>query len=122
MAKGTVPWRYYSMRDRSPFWMAGLWSEGMDPKTGELIDTFTVVTTEANSVIHIHNRMPVILVPEHHERWLAPGDVPTDLLRPYPADRMQGWRVGDAIKSSRSPDSPRLLEPVDDTPAQGTLI
>ena len=113
-SKEKVPWRYYSMTDRQPYFFAGLWSEAADPKTGEVVDTYTIVTTSANAAIHIHDRMPVILDPEDYQRWLEPGDVPTDLLRPYPADQMQGWRVADAARSSRSPDSPSLIEPVED--------
>ena len=116
--KGTVPWRYYSMADRTPFVFAGLWCEIADQSTGEVIDGYTIVTTDANPVIHIHERMPAILDPAAYERWLTPGDVPTDLLGPYPAERMQGWRVGPAARSSRSPDVPALIEPVD----QPTLL
>lgn len=110
---GTVPWRYYSMVDRAPFVFAGLWTEVADRQTGEVLDGYTIVTTDANSVIHIHERMPVILDPETYERWLTPGPVPVDLLGPYPANLMTGWRVGPAARSSRSPDSAALIEPVE---------
>ena len=111
-SKEKVPWRYYSMTDGEPFFFAGLWTVATDPETGEVFDAYAIVTTSANETIHIHDRMPVILDPAGYGRWLEPGDVPTDLLRPYPADQMQGWRVDDAARSSRSPDLPSLIEPV----------
>ena len=112
-AKGTVPWRYYSMVDRRPFCFAAVGSRVQFADTDSYISTVAIVTTSANAAIHIHDRMPVILEPADYGRWLEPGDVPTDLLRPYPADQMQGWRVTDAARSSRSPDSPDLIAPVD---------
>ena len=115
-AKGTVTWRYYSMADRAPFAFAGLWVEIADQRTGEVLDGYTIVTTDANSVIHMHERMPAILDPDNYERWLEPGAVPVDLLWRYPADRMRGSRVGDAAPSSRSPDTAALIEPVDAAP------
>jgi putative SOS response-associated peptidase YedK len=57
------------------FAFAGLWSEWVDKQTGELINTYTLVTTEANPLMaEIHNskkRMPVILTPQNETEWLA---------------------------------------------------
>ena len=90
------------MRDGEPFFMAGLWSDAPDPETGEIADGHTVIIDNANAVTHVHDRMPVILEPEAAAEWLQPGPLPQHLLRPYPADRMQGWRVTDETKNSRS--------------------
>src|ERR1700730_3785715 len=47
--------------DRHPFAFAGLWSSWRDPEGNEL-DTFTILTTDANDFIPpLHDRMPVIL-------------------------------------------------------------
>lgn len=59
------------------FLLAGLWSEWLDKETGELRKTFTIVTTEAHSVMaRIHNnpkqtepRMPVILDESEVDVW-----------------------------------------------------
>jgi putative SOS response-associated peptidase YedK len=57
------------------FCFAGLWSEWVDKQTGELINTYTLVTTEANPLMaEIHNskkRMPVILTAQNEADWLA---------------------------------------------------
>lgn len=70
------------MKDKEPFAMAGLWSEAMDPKTGEIVDTFTIVTTKANSLIRLHDRMPVIVAPEDYETWLKPGELRSNCSGP----------------------------------------
>ena len=46
------------------FALAGLWERWTRPGDGEEIDTFTIVTTEANAAMRpLHDRMPVILAP-----------------------------------------------------------
>ena len=100
--KSPAPWSYYRLADGGLFAMAGLCIDG----------TYTVITTAANAAIRVHDRMPVILDPEEARAWLTADDPPLDLLRPYPADRMTGHRVGNAAKSSRAPDGPDLVAPV----------
>lgn len=56
------------------FAFAGLYSEWTDTITGEIKNTYTIVTTEANSLMaEIHNikkRMPIILKQEDEIKWL----------------------------------------------------
>lgn len=57
------------------FAFAGLYSHWRDNITGEVKNTYTIVTTEANELMaKIHNikkRMPVILSPEDESKWLG---------------------------------------------------
>ena len=57
------------------FCFAGLFSDWVDKNSGEVIPTFTILTREAQGIMReIHNnklRMPVILLPEEEEPWLA---------------------------------------------------
>ena len=64
--------------------LAGLW-ERWRPAEGDPVETFTIVTTEANeSVAKIHDRMPVILPLDAVDTWLtAPPDEARALLKPY---------------------------------------
>lgn len=102
------------MRDRQPFFMAGLWSEEPpDPETGEVRDSYTVVIGEANAAMRIHDRMPVILDAAAVRRWLEPGPLPADVLTVFPADAMEGWRVPDIAKNSRAEPVPEMAEPVE---------
>ncbi|MCC2545943.1 SOS response-associated peptidase [Hymenobacter sp. BT175] len=102
------------LRDEQPFAFAGLWDEWADRSTGEVIPTFTIITTEPNELMAgLHNRMPVILPDRHAElAWLDDG-VPTaahqELLRPYAAERMREYTVSTRVNSPGNND-PEVLE------------
>lgn len=79
-SKGKEKIKYLLQIDKNPiFAFAGLWSEWREPATGELIPTFTIITTEANELMaRIHNtkkRMPIILRPESEQDWLKHGAI-----------------------------------------------
>ncbi len=61
------------------FAFAGLWSEWASPATGEVVHSYSIVTTEANELMsRIHNskkRMPVILTRDNEQDWLEGADV-----------------------------------------------
>lgn len=63
-----------SLPDGQAFAFAGLWSEWADKSTGELIYTYTILTTQANELMSkIHNtkkRMPVMVAPDNEQKWL----------------------------------------------------
>ena len=69
---------------QSLFAFAGLW-ERWKPVEGDPVETFTIVTTDANAAIaRIHDRMPVILPMDAIDTWLtAPPDAARTLLKPY---------------------------------------
>ena len=104
-----LPGSYYSMLDERPFFLAGLWVEAHDPATGEVADTYTVIITDANAAMRVHDRMPVILATDAARRWIEPGPLPAELLVPYQAEEMQ--RVGDAAKNSRIEPYAGMAEP-----------
>jgi putative SOS response-associated peptidase YedK len=56
------------------FSLAGIYSPFKDPHTGEIVDSYTILTTEANTLMaEIHNskkRMPVVLHKDEEELWL----------------------------------------------------
>ena len=105
-----------ALQDWSPFAFAGLWESWRDKATGETKDTYTVITTDPNSLMEtIHNRMPVILRREDYDRWLTPGDpshLPVDLLRPYDADSMKAWKVSSDVGNVRNNRPELCLEVV----------
>ena len=111
-AKSKIPFAI-ALAEEKPFALAGLW-ECWTPKDGPSLETFTVLTTEPNELMaHIHNRMPVILDPEDYGRWLdvgSPAAVVSDLLRPYPAERMRAWTVSSRVGNVRNNDA-ELLDP-----------
>jgi putative SOS response-associated peptidase YedK len=73
--------------------LAGLWERWRDPTSGEVVRTFTVITTEPNELAApIHNRMPAIIGPADYATWLGEEPAEKDellaLLMPFPAERM----------------------------------
>lgn len=53
---------YFYLKDKEVFGFAGLWEEWIDKESGELLETFTIITTTANDVLKpVHDRMPVIV-------------------------------------------------------------
>jgi putative SOS response-associated peptidase YedK len=122
---GFYEWQAISPKMKQPFAVglasgtlfavAGLWDRWRDKATGLGLETFTIITTDPNPLMEpFHNRMPVIVKPEDHERWMAPADpaqLPVDLLRPYPEDEMRAWKVATAVGNVRN-DSLDLIAPL----------
>ena len=102
----------FALKSGEPYAMAGLW-EHWQPKEGAALETFTILTTAPNSLTEpIHDRMPVIVEPKDYERWTDPSTAPPlDLLRPYPANRMRAWPVGEQVGNVRN-NTPGLLDEV----------
>ena len=94
-------------KDNEPLPVAGLWSEWTDKETGEILNSFSIVTTKGNGLMtRIHNnpklsesRMPVILPKELEDIWLKPiqnEDNLTEikhLIKPYPDGRLTSHTV-----------------------------
>ena len=93
--KGKAKQPYHIRRkDRQPFAFAGLWDRWQDPEQAEPLDTFTILTTDANDLIRpLHDRMPVILDREDFDLWLDPAVEDRERLQPLlaPFDRSR-WR------------------------------
>jgi putative SOS response-associated peptidase YedK len=109
-----IPMRF-TLTTGEPFAFAGLWDVWRNDQ-GEILKTFTIITTSANDVVApVHNRMPVILLPENEKHWLdnnAGPDVWRDMLRPYPTDLMKVYPVSTRVNSA-SVDDPSLIKPVE---------
>ena len=94
---------------------AGLW------QTTESGGRVVMLTTEAvDSVRHVHDRMPVLLVESAIDEWLhAPGVPPLEMFA-VPTVELATRRVGYAVSNARS-EGPQLIEPHDGDD-QGTLF
>lgn len=94
--------------------VAGIWERWVDP-TGEAVQTFAVITTEANGfMVPIHDRMPVILEPRDEDTWLSADTDPAALhalLAPCAEGRLTAYEVSSLINSPRH-NAAELLEPV----------
>jgi putative SOS response-associated peptidase YedK len=99
----------FTLTDDSVFAFAGIWDRWKNPER-ELVETCSIITTSANALLSdIHDRMPVILKGEDHERWLDPGfkqvDDILDLLKPYQADSMRRYCVSSRVNSVKNDDA-----------------
>ena len=112
---------HITLQDEKPLAMAGLWSEWSDPETGNAVESCTIITTAANSLMQeLHDRMPVILPRESWAVWLDP-DMPHDLsekealeslLTPYSSSEMHFREVSRIVSNPRN-DSPECLSPAE---------
>ena len=106
---------YIHLKSVQPFAFAGLHETWTSP-SGERIESCAIITTSPNELVApIHDRMPVILLPQEHSLWLDPSvqdaAVLQPLLRPYPAEEMEAYQVSRLVNSPHN-NSPELLQPV----------
>ncbi len=114
--EGTSKQPYHiRLHNEHPFAFAGLWDQwtGQD---GTPLESCAILTTEPNACTAlIHNRMPVIVHPEHYDPWLDPAlrNVTrlVTFLKPYPADTMVATPVGHRVNNPRMDDA-RCLEAI----------
>ena len=95
------------------FGFAGLW-ERWTRQDAEPLDTFTVITTDANETMRpVHDRMPVILAQEDFAVWMAKDSEPgllQSLLRPCPSERIRMHPVSTTVGNVAN-DSAALITP-----------
>jgi len=105
--------------DQDIFAVAGLWDIWQMPETGEIIHSFTVITSPPNSLMEkIHDRMPAILLAENEKDWLDVEIKPEEALQmiiPYPAEKMNAYEVSSKVNNVRT-NEPDLILPVKPTP------
>lgn len=106
---GKQPW-YISAADGGLLGFAGLCDAWRDRDTGELVESCTVITCDANRFMsQIHDRMPVILKSDDWKRYLAEPSL--DLLQTAPEDVLQRWQVTPAMNDGRLDDA-TIIEPI----------
>ena len=117
-------WRFL-LEDESVFGFAGLWDYWHGPDGG-LVETFTILTTEANPLVRpLHHRMPVILDPQHWEPWLDSRFHDVTALRqwlvPLASEKMKHYPVGDWVHNLEVDDD-RCIDHLPLPPEQGQLF
>jgi putative SOS response-associated peptidase YedK len=101
--------------DQVQFAFAGLYSRWHRGEPDELT-TYSITTTQANrDMATIHDRMPVILHPDHWDIWLDPEltdrDVLTELLHPYEDGKLSLYAVSPDVNSVQH-NSDYLVQPL----------
>jgi len=103
--------------DEAVMVFGGLWAEWVDPETGELMHSFSIVTCAANELLsYIHNgklRMPLILDKTHEDVWLHGSEEQASAcIKPYPDSDLEAFPVSKLASMSRmNRDIPEVQEP-----------
>lgn len=115
---------YICKPDRRVFAFAGLWESWMDAEGNEL-ETAAILTTRANAALEpVHHRMPVVISPVDHARWLDGDHVPpveiADLLEPAPDGFFNAYPVSTRVNAVANDDAGLVVPMAEDTtpPAQ----
>lgn len=111
-AKKDIAFPYaIEVKDSDYFYMAGIWQPWTDKSTGEMIDTFAIVTTKANSLMElVHNkkkRMPTILPEDLAWEWIM-EDISEERIKDLasyqlPAEKMTAYSIAKDFKTALDP-------------------
>jgi len=102
------------LKDQPYFFMAGVWQPFEDKQTGERVDTFAIVTTDANGLMaKVHNskkRMPTILPEDLAFEWLM-EDISEQRIAEiarfqYPYEKMEAYTIRDKFQDTEEPTEP----------------
>jgi putative SOS response-associated peptidase YedK len=103
----------FRLKDGAPFAFAGLWERWVPPQ-GEVLETFTIVNTAANSMMApFHDRVPVVLSPADYSAWLDPSSDPRALVKAPPSEWFAFTRVSAYVNSVKH-DDPGCRKPAAD--------
>jgi putative SOS response-associated peptidase YedK len=110
--------RNYDSDTARPFYFGGLYNTWTDKQTGEVLNTFTIITTPANEKMEfIHNnkkRMPLIMHSDLEEMWLNPNVTDNELkelMVPFPTEHIKGVSISKLITGKSNRNVPELLYP-----------
>jgi putative SOS response-associated peptidase YedK len=107
---------FISLAGGEPFGMAGLWESWRDPESGGALESCCIVTTSpAESIAHIHDRMPVIVPAGAHAEWLDPANDDVGrlgrLLSPWKGGGLEARAVSRRVNDARNQGA-GLIEPL----------
>jgi putative SOS response-associated peptidase YedK len=111
-AKKDISYPYLiELNNADYFYMAGIWQPWTDKETGEMMDTFAIVTTKANELMQeVHNtkkRMPTILSEDLAWEWIM-EDIDENRIKEiasfqYPSENMNAYTIQKDFKISEDP-------------------
>lgn len=100
---GKNPYRIF-LKNEDYMALAGIYSTWQNPKTGNEISSYAIITTSPNNLMKtIHNRMPVILEKDEEEKWLNPDMVEVEQIKefldPLSAKIMEAYPISKKVNS-----------------------
>jgi putative SOS response-associated peptidase YedK len=110
---------YIHLKDNDAFAFGGIYNDWVNKETGEIINTVSIITTEANPLMaKIHNsklRMPLILPKEKERDWINPNlkhEEISDLMKPFDENQMEAYTISKLITSrAENPDIEEVQAP-----------
>lgn len=123
--KVTVPYFIRAVTGE-PFSLGCVYSNWLNHDTGEVIRTFSIITTPPNKLLsQIHNegqRMPLIIAPELRAKWLSPlpdAEI-REMMQPFPDGFLTGFPVSNMVyKRGVDANVPEVQQPVQSEYALG---
>jgi putative SOS response-associated peptidase YedK len=116
--KQKYPYFIYHPENKG-FAMGAIFDKWLNPQTGQIVTSFSMVTTEANALMaDIHNtkkRMPLIIPPESIGSWLHDNNPATiqSLMKPFDEAQMFAHTISRKANSTReNRDYPGIIEKV----------
>jgi putative SOS response-associated peptidase YedK len=124
-ADGFYEWRaepagkqpfHIGMVDGASFAFGGIWEYWAKPEHEPVVSCAILVTAANELMAKIHDRMPVIVRPEHYAGWLDPTLSDPRALAPmleqFPAEEMRAYPVSKRVNSARN-EGADLVQPLD---------
>lgn len=126
--KQKLPWYIYDSGN-GIITLAGLYDEWFENTTGEIYNTFTIVTTDANQLLsEIHNsakRMPLILDKEAEKLWLdmsAGSEELKAVMKPLPEGLLSAHTISGLVNDKYADrNTPDVMKPYQYS-TQGSLF
>lgn len=105
---------FIHLKEQPYFFMAGIWSNWTDQQTGEMVQSFAILTTAANALMEtIHNtkkRMPVILPEALAVEWtnssISAERIAALARYQFAAEAMTAYPIAKDFTSSSNPQAP----------------
>ena len=135
-SSGFFEWQYKD-KEKKPYFIyspetkilsiAGLWDSNINNLTGEVENTFTILTTEANEFMtEIHNtkkRMPLFLNSDAEiQEWLSCDSEITDFIQNSKETILSAKMVDKSVLLSSNANVPEVQLPFEQTPRQLSLF
>jgi putative SOS response-associated peptidase YedK len=134
-ADGFYEWRrtsntkqpfHFGMKDDSLFAFAGVWDRWTSPE-GRMVESCAILTTAPNELLKdVHDRMPVILHPNHYHAWLTASQLKSHhfahILLPYDPEEMRRYPVSSLVNSPEHDVPACAVEVPQPIAAQATLF
>lgn len=117
---GKLKYPYFiQLKNKEAFAFGGIYNDWVNKETGEVINSFSIITTPANPLMEkIHNvklRMPLILPKEVEKDWLNSNlkdNEVAELMKPLDETKMEAYSISKLITNrNENPDKPEIQYP-----------